>query len=107
MSPLAGKNPKKVYKFDPDYVVPTRELLREFMQTNGLTTTRMVVAGYVPRDQMDAAAAELDALLNDELLSEAAARVLGRACGSYEFWCNFEQNYRNGLARGLHVMGGD
>lgn len=104
---MAGKNPKKLHAFDPDYVVPTRELLREFMDTNGLKTTRMVVAGYVPRDQMDAAAAELDALLNDEPLTDGAARILGRACADEQFWRNFEHNYRAGLARGLHVMGGE
>lgn len=104
---VAGKNPKQTYPFDPDYVVPTRELLREYMETNGLKTTRMVVAAYVPRDQMDAAAAELDALLNDEPLTDNAARILGKACGSSEFWRNFEHNYRAGLARGLHVIGGE
>lgn len=100
-------DPKKVYKFDPDWVVPTRELLREYMTTNGLTSTRLVCAMSVPRDQLDAAAAELDALLNDEPLTDNAARILGKAIGSEQFWRNFEQNYRNGLARGLHVMGKD
>lgn len=101
---MAGKNPKKVYAFDPDYVVPTANVLRLYMRENGLTSTRLVCAMSVPRDQLDRAAAQLDALLRDEPLTDMAARILGKAIGSEQFWRNFEHNYRVGKAAGKHVV---
>ena len=97
----------KTYKFDPDYVVPTSEILREWLDENHLTT-RVAVAGHVIRELHEEAAAQLDAVLNDGPVGPSEASLLAMVMGtSVQFWLNFEQNYRNGLARGLTVLGRD
>lgn len=96
----------KLHKFDPDWVVPTAEVLREFMAANGLRATHLLAAGYYPRGaQRDLAAGYLDNVLADKEFTERTAQVLAKVTGMpVGFWMAFENNYRAGLAAGKQVI---
>lgn len=98
---------EKLHPFDPDWVVPTAEVLREFMETMGLKTTTLLAAGYFQRgEQRDLAVGYLDNVLADKPFTDRTAAVLAKVTGTtIGFWIGFEQNYRAGLAAGKTVMG--
>lgn len=89
------------YPWEPDYVVPTSEVLREWLQTNHLSAR--VAAACVSRDpgRKDHAACRISAILNRDSLTERDAEMLQVVTGvSKRFWLSFEHNYRAGLAAG-------
>ncbi len=93
------------YKVDPDWVVPTSEVLREWLDENGVTTHVAAASRYLKGAPRDWAASRLDAVLNDEPLGGDHVEVLAAVTGiSAAFWQNFEHNYRAGLAAGKTVM---
>lgn len=107
-------------RFDPDYVVPTSEVLREWLDDHGMRTrgwgpnptlywtsvAAVAASGIRDKERHEAATAILDAVLNDEPFGEHTAFVLAKATGVSEgFWNAFEQNYRTGLAAGKKRFG--
>jgi hypothetical protein len=92
--------------WDPDYVVPTSEVLQEWLDTNGLST-RVAVAGKVVKSLKDEATAQLDAVLDGAPVGPSEASLLALVTDiSFNFWMAFERNYRAGLAAGKHVHNG-
>lgn len=94
------------YKFDPDWVVPTSHMLREWLDYNHLTTRVAAVMaspgrgtpGHIRATEM------LDAVLNDGPVDSQTAMVLAAVTDiTTEFWLAFEHNYRTGLAAGKTV----
>lgn len=96
----------KVHRFDPDYVVPTSEVLREWLDDNHLSTQVAAAMGYVKGEPRQWAAGILDKVLADQPVDEIVATVLAAVTGiSARFWRNFEHNYRVGLKAGKVVAG--
>lgn len=90
---------KPTYRFDPDWVVPTADVLREWLDENGLSVK--VAVACLPRDEREVAAGYLENVLADKTFTERTAKVLARVTGiSLGFWMRFEHNYRTGLAAG-------
>jgi hypothetical protein len=90
---------RKTYKFDPDYVVATAEILKEWLEYNGLSV-RVAVA-RLPREERLLAAGYLENVLADKPFTQRTAEVLARVTDiSVGFWMNFEHDYRSGLAAG-------
>lgn len=90
---------KKTYKFDPDYVVPTAEILKEWLEYNGLTIRTAVAK--LPKEDRPLAAGYLENVLADKPFTEYTGKILARVTDvSLGFWMNFEHNYRTGLAAG-------
>lgn len=97
-APLSG------YPFDPDWVVPTCEVLREWLSDRNLSP-RVAVAAAVPREEREEAARTLTAVLDDGPLTYDVALMLDRITGiPTRFWLAFEHNYREGLAEGKSVI---
>lgn len=95
----------KTYRFDPDYVVPTSEVLREWLEDHNLSP-RVAVAHVVRSPAMRAQlAAILQAILDqDRGIDEDTAQILQAVTDiSGRFWLSFERNYRIGLAAGKSV----
>jgi hypothetical protein len=96
--PLSG------FPFDPDWVVPTSEVLREWLSDRNLSP-RVAVAAAVPRKEREGAARALERVLDDGLLTYEVALVLDRITAiPTRFWLAFEHNYREGLAEGKSVI---
>jgi plasmid maintenance system antidote protein VapI len=96
---VAGTSKRKTYKFDPDYVVPTADVLKEWLEFNGLSV--MVAVARLPREERELAAGYLENVLADKAFTERTGEVLARVTDiSIGFWMNFEHNYRTGLAAG-------
>lgn len=96
-------------KFDPDWVVPTSEMLREWLDSNHLSTSvASVITSSGRRTPSHIAAMKLlDRVLADALVGPKEARVLATVTGiSAQFWLAFEHNYRTWLAAGRTVVGG-
>jgi hypothetical protein len=92
--------------FDPDYVVPTATILREWLNSLGLTTRVACAKCYQRGEPLDWAASVLDRVLDDQPIGDIEIRVLGAVTDVSEaFWRNFEHNYRSGLAAGKTRMG--
>ena len=93
------------YPYDPDYVVPTSEVLREWLDENHLSP-RVAVA-HVTRDpnmRSHLAAVLAGILESDTVVDEDTAELLGAVTGiSKRFWISFERNYRTGRAAGKTV----
>lgn len=105
-----GDHPASRYPaFDPDWVVPTSELLRECLDDTRLGLRPFVAAGGVPREGRDAVMRALaDVLDGDAPLTDDLAAVVARATGTpARVWIAFEHNYREGLAAGKKVIGAD
>lgn len=96
-------HPGYEHRFDPDWVVPTSEMLREWLDTNHLTTR---VAAVIASDGRGTAShirarETLDAVLDDHPVNRRTAAVLAVVTGiPQSFWVAFERNYRSGLAAG-------
>lgn len=94
----------ETYPFDPDWVVPTSEVLQEWLDERHLTTHVAAASRYRRGEPRDWAANVLDGVLLDEPLDETDIEVLAAVTGiSAAFWRNFEHNYRAGLAAGKTV----
>jgi hypothetical protein len=97
-----------MHEYDPDYVVPTATVLREWLESNGMLRHPSVAAVRAAgRDtaKLAAATAILEAVLNDEPFTENTAVVLELCTDiSVAFWEAFEHNYRTGLAAGKVVV---
>jgi plasmid maintenance system antidote protein VapI len=90
-------------RFDPDYVVPTAEVLKEWLEENGLSVG--VAVACLPREDRELAAGYLENVLADKQFTERTGEVLARVTGiSLAFWMNFEHNYRTGLAAGKKAL---
>jgi len=97
-----------VYEFDPDYVVPTSEVLKEWLEFHGMLAHPSIAARRASgkdQEKHDDATAILEAVLNDEPFTENTAFVL-KLCTDIPvvFWEAFEHNYRTGLAAGKTVQ---
>jgi plasmid maintenance system antidote protein VapI len=106
--PLAGKRQAMttLYPYDPDYVVPTADVLREWLDHNHVSTSVAAVVASIGRgtDSHVAATKVLDAVLNDHKVTPKTAAVLTRVTGiSMAFWLAFDHNYRTGKAAGKVV----
>lgn len=96
------------YPFDPDYCVPTSEVLREWLDDNHITT-KIAAAGSYRRGTPEnkRAISVLDAVLDDAVVTTATAHTLARVTGiAVGFWQAFDHNYRKGLAAGKIVSRG-
>jgi plasmid maintenance system antidote protein VapI len=94
------------HRFDPDYVVPTSEVLREWLDERHLSTR--VAAAKCGLERREVARMVLDSLLQGAPINEFDADMLDWITDiSAAFWMSFEHNYRVGLAAGKHVMGAD
>ena len=94
---------KKTYPYDPDYVVATAEVLKEWLDHNGLTVRTAVAC--LPRDDRALAAGYLQNVLDDKAFTAYTGKILAKITGiSLGFWMAFEQNYRTGLAAGKTRM---
>lgn len=94
-------------KFDPDWVVPTSEMLREWLDDNHLSTGVAAVIASAGRQTAShlAATALLDDVLNDGPIAARDADVIALVTGiPAAFWLSFEHNYRSGLAAGRTVV---
>lgn len=90
--------------YSPDYVVPTSEVLQEWLEINGLST-QVAVAGKVTKSLKGEAKAQLDAILNDGPVGPSEASLLALVTDiPFAFWMGFERNYRAGLAAGKRVQ---
>lgn len=95
--------PSTPVPFDPDWVVPTSMMLREWLDSTGLSPR--VAAARVPADQRDAATTLLLGVLDGAPVTEDTARLLFVVTDiSAAFWLAFERNYRAGLAAGKTVV---
>src|SRR5438045_779412 len=66
--------------FDPDWVVPTSDFLRDWMEENGVTSPRILAAMCAPLDVRDHVADRLRAVLDDDAeLTDGLADMLARA----------------------------
>lgn len=91
------------YPYDPDYVVPTREVLQEWLDGNGLSVK--VAVACLPREDRELAAGYLENVLADKEFTDRTGQVLARVTGiSLAFWMSFEHNYRAGLAAGKKAL---
>lgn len=95
--PTATAAPLSGYPFDPDWVVPTSEVLREWLSDRNLSP-RVAVAAAVPREDREEAAQVLVKVLDDGPLADRITGIPTR------FWLAFEHNYRTGLAEGKSVI---
>lgn len=95
----------KLYPFDPDYVVPTSEVLRDWLDWNHLSTSVAAVASYGRGTASHRAAiGDLDKVLNGGRVDARVADLLCRVTSiPASFWLAFEHNYRTGLAKGKSV----
>jgi len=94
-----------VHEFDPDYVVPTSEVLREWLDVNGLTTHVAAAARYARGEPRSWAATVLNGVLDEQALTDTSIDVLAAVTGiSAAFWTAFEHNFRVGLAAGKVVF---
>jgi hypothetical protein len=93
----------RTHRFDPDYVVPTSEILREWLAENGHSP--QVAAAKAGGTQKDKVRAVLERVLADGKVDTYEASVLTYVTDiSMEFWQAFEHNYRVGLAEGKKVL---
>ena len=79
----------KLYPFEPDYVVPPGETVREIMQTKGIPVKEMA-------EKLELSEEEFSDLLNGKLeITLELAYNLQKATGTpATFWLNLEKNYR-------------
>lgn len=96
----------KGYPFDPDWVVPTSDFLRDWMDENGVTSARILAAMCAPLDVREDVGTRLRAVLDDDApLTSDLADMLARATRvPARFWLSFEHNYREGLRAGKTVI---
>jgi hypothetical protein len=93
------------YPFDPDWVVPTSEVLQEWLDERHLSTHVAAAARYRRGEPRDWAACVLNGVLGGKPLDDTDIGVLAAITGISEaFWRNFEHNYRAGLAAGKTVV---
>ena len=102
------KAAKMTVPFDPDWVVPTSDFLRDWMDENGVTSPRILAAMCAPLDVREDVGDRLRAVLEvDAALTPDLADMLSRATRvPARFWLAFEHNYREGLAAGKKVIDG-
>jgi plasmid maintenance system antidote protein VapI len=86
--------------FNPDWVTTPGSHIKEYFD-EGLATVEDFLAktGFTQPF--------LDELLRGEALitDEVAGKIAGVLRNSKQFWLNLEQNYREGMAKGLRVFG--
>ncbi len=87
-------------KFDPDYVVPPSEVLREWLTETGISLR--VACAILPETDRPVAESRIGSLLEaDTPLTPKIALWLERVTNiTVGFWLAFEHNYRVGLAAG-------
>ena len=89
---------KKVYPYEPDYVVPPGWLLKEYLEVRGMSAGEFaVLCGRSPEliAGIIAGEAAVDAAMAGEL-----ERTLGLDA---RIWLGMERGYREGLAQGKRV----
>ena len=96
--------PRRPVPFDPDYVVPPSEVLREWLSDTGIGLH--IACVVLPPNDRAVAEARLQALLDsDTSLTGRMAQWLELVTGiTVGFWIAFEHNYRVGLAAGKSTV---
>ena len=95
-----------LYPYDPDYVVPTSQVLRDWMDLNNLSASTAAVIASKGRghESHQAATQMLNDVLNGKRVTPKVAGLLAIVTGiPMSFWLAFERNYRTGLAAGKSV----
>lgn len=97
----------RIHQFDPDWVVPTADFLRDWMEENGVTSPRILASMCARRDVRDEVAERLRAVLEDDapLTPDVAGMLAQGTRVPARFWLAFENNYREGLRAGKTVIG--
>lgn len=91
------------YPFDPDWVVPTSEVLAEWLNDHSISPR--VAAARLPHEDRADAVVALTGVLNDDPVTYDTALLMDRITGiPTRFWLAFEHNYREGLAAGKSVV---
>lgn len=91
---------RKLYEFDPDWVIAPSETLREWIDKMGLRTVQ-VAAACAGKERKEYVAQLLQDVLDRKPLTNEHALALQLVTSvSAQFWCNYEHNYRVGLAAG-------
>lgn len=92
-------------RYDPDYVVPTSEVFKEWLEEFGLTTQVAAASRYRRGEAHEWATKVLDRVLAGRPVGPRSVAVLAAVTGiSENFWRSFEHNYRTGLAAGKKVF---
>ncbi len=90
---------RKVYAFDPDWVVAPAASLQEWLDANGLDAR--IAAACVGQEYKAYVAALLQDVLDRKPLTNEHALALARCTQiPMGFWINLEHNYRVGLDAG-------